>query len=178
VWWRSLDLGRLSTFPSNTVTQILTLPRNPPNPLRLTHHRLHDGNSLVSRPRLRRGHDVSGHVFLLTMSILFLADQITHSLKSTTLWTAVHNLAVTANVVLIAIWVFATYTTALYFHTPFEKLTGFRTLLFFSCLTSVALTCRLKKKIFSPRYCRVRPYPTPFIKSTPDRDCLSARQQG
>ena len=95
-----------------------------------------------ARPRLRRGHDVSGHIFLLTMSTLFLADQITHSLKSTTLWTAVHNLAVTANVVLITIWVFATYTTAIYFHTPFEKLTGFRTLSFFSCLTNTGLTSR------------------------------------
>jgi hypothetical protein len=87
-------------------------------------------NPWSARPRLRRGHDVSGHIFLLTMSVLFLADQITHSLKST-LWTAAHNLAVTANVVLIAIWVLATYTTALYFHTPFEKLTGFRTLISF-----------------------------------------------
>jgi len=94
-----------------------------------------------ARPRLRKGHDVSGHIFLLTMSALFLADQITHSFNSTTLWTAVHNYAVTANVILMAIWVFATYTTAVYFHTPFEKLTGFRTLLFFLCLTlSAALT--------------------------------------
>jgi len=96
-----------------------------------------------ARPRLRKGHDVSGHIFLLTMSVLFLADQVTHSLKSTTLWTAAHNLAVTANVVLITIWVFATYTTAIYFHTPFEKLTGFRTLSLFSCLTSAALRRRL-----------------------------------
>jgi len=78
-----------------------------------------------ARPRLRRGHDVSGHVFLLTTSVLFLADQITPSLAPATPWTAAHNLAVTANVVLIAIWVFATYTTGIYFHTPFEKLTGF-----------------------------------------------------
>ena len=97
--------------------------------------------SWSARPRLRKGHDVSGHIFLLTMSILFLADQITHSLKSAKLWTAVHNLAVTANVVLIAIWTFATYTTAVYFHTPFEKLTGFRAL--FLCLTSAMLTYQL-----------------------------------
>ena len=94
-----------------------------------------------ARPRLREGHDVSGHIFLLTMSILFLADQITHSLTSATLWTGVHNLAVTANVVLIVIWVLATYTTAIYFHTPFEKLTGFRAL-FFLCLTNAVLTSR------------------------------------
>lgn len=98
--------------------------------------------SWSARPRLRKGHDVSGHIFLLTMSVLFLADQITHSFNSTTLWTAVHNYAVTANVILMAIWVFATYTTAVYFHTPFEKLTGFRTSLFLCLTLSAALTPR------------------------------------
>ena len=86
-------------------------------------------NPWSARPRLRKGHDVSGHVFLLTMSVLFLANQITHSFKST-LWTAARNLAVTVNVFLIAIWMFATGTTALYFHTPLEKFTGFRVLIF------------------------------------------------
>ena len=77
-----------------------------------------------ARPRLREGHDVSGHVFLLTMSILFLVDQITHSFKSA-FWTATHGLAVAANVILIVVWMLATLTTALYFHSPFEKFTGF-----------------------------------------------------
>lgn len=86
-------------------------------------------NSWSALPRLRKGHDVSGHVFLLTTSILFLVDQITHSFKFT-LWTAAHNLAVTVNVLLIAIWMLATGTTALYFHTPFEKFTGFRAFIF------------------------------------------------
>ena len=113
-----------------------------------------------ARPRLRRGHDVSGHIFLLTMSILFLTDQITHSLRHGALWTTAHNLAVTANAILIGIWVFATYTTAVYFHTPFEKLTGFRTF-FFPCLTSTALT---RRSLPSPRYCCVRSYPDPLIK--------------
>jgi len=115
-----------------------------------------------ARPRLRRGHDVSGHIFLLTMSILFLTDQITHSLRHGALWTAAHNLAVTANTVLIGIWVFATYTTAIYFHTPFEKLTGFRTF-FFPCLTGTALT---RRSIPSSRCCCVRSYPNPLIKPT------------
>ena len=81
-------------------------------------------NPWSARPRLRKGHDVSGHVFLLTVSVLFLVDQITHSFKFT-FWTAAHNLAVTVNVLLIAVWMLATGTTALYFHTPFEKVTGF-----------------------------------------------------
>jgi hypothetical protein len=128
-----------------------------------------------ARPRLRKGHDVSGHVFLLTMSILFLVDQIAHSFKFTTLWTAVHNLAVTANVVLIAIWVFATYTTAVYFHTPFEKLTGFRTLLLILRLTSAALTPRSSS---SPRYCCVWSCPNRFIQFISDGDGPGAGQEG
>ena len=123
-----------------------------------------------ARPRLRKGHDVSGHVFLLTMSVLFLADQITHSLKSTTLWTAVHNSAVTANAILIAIWVFATYTTAIYFHTPFEKLTGFRAF-FFSCLTGAPLMPRSSSSL---RYCCLWPNPSPSIKFISDGDGFSA----
>ncbi|KAG6833562.1 hypothetical protein H0H87_005213 [Tephrocybe sp. NHM501043] len=75
-------------------------------------------------PRLRRGHDVSGHIFLLTMAILFLTDQVRYSLRLTHRRT-LHTIAVAANVILIAIWFLATYTTCLYFHEPFEKITGF-----------------------------------------------------
>jgi hypothetical protein len=85
---------------------------------------LTSANPWSARPRLRMGHDVSGHVFLLTASILFLVDQMAHSFKSA-LWTAQHHLAVAVNMLLITIWIFATGTTALYFHTPFEKFTGF-----------------------------------------------------
>ena len=128
-----------------------------------------------ARPRLRRGHDVSGHIFLLTMSVLFLADQIALSLRSTALWTAAHNLAVTANGVLIAIWVFATYTTAIYFHTPFEKLTGFCTLFLFSHLPSGVLT---RCSFPSPRYRCVRPHPDPLIKSASDCGSPDTGRQG
>ncbi|KAF8420958.1 inositol phospholipid synthesis and fat-storage-inducing TM-domain-containing protein [Boletus edulis BED1] len=75
-------------------------------------------------PRLRRGHDVSGHVFLLTMSILFLAAQLTPSLRAAR-WPPMHTWAVMATVGLLAIWLFALGTTSVYFHTPLEKLTGY-----------------------------------------------------
>jgi hypothetical protein len=126
-----------------------------------------------ARPRLRRGHDVSGHIFLLATSVLFLADQITPSLRSASLWTAAHNLAVTANVVLIAIWVFATYTTAIYFHTPFEKFTGFREWLFL-CLAGTVLTRRFSS---SPRHCCVRPYPVILVEFASDRNGPDTGQQ-
>lgn len=75
-------------------------------------------------PRLKKGHDVSGHVFLLTMSALFLVDQLRMSLRAKT-WSIAHACAVAFNVVLVAIWLFAMYTTSVYFHSPFEKFTGY-----------------------------------------------------
>ncbi|KAF5354931.1 hypothetical protein D9756_005401 [Leucocoprinus leucothites] len=80
-----------------------------------------DWNAL---PRLHRGHDVSGHVFLLTMSILFLADQLRAS-QGFVPWSMLHRVAIFANVALVGIWFLASYTTAVYFHSPLEKLTGY-----------------------------------------------------
>ncbi|THH16250.1 hypothetical protein EW146_g4364 [Bondarzewia mesenterica] len=76
-------------------------------------------------PRLRRGHDVSGHVFLLTLSILFLADQLRSSFRARTSWSHTHLYAVISNFSLIALWLFASWVTSLYFHSPMEKVTGF-----------------------------------------------------
>lgn len=79
-------------------------------------------------PRLRKGHDISGHTFLLTMASLFLADQLRYSLN-TPRRSVLHTAVMTANFALIGVWLFAMYTTCLYFHSPLEKVTGFRTLL-------------------------------------------------
>jgi hypothetical protein len=84
-------------------------------------------------PRLRRGHDVSGHLFLLTMSVLFLTEQVSYSfrrLQATggrpdTAWSQPHKWAIVATLAIITLEFFATYTTSVYFHTPFEKFTGF-----------------------------------------------------
>ena len=92
-------------------------------------------NSWSSIPRLRRGHDVSGHLFLLTMSTLFLAEQVSYSFRRLQAaggrpedaWSQLHKGAVVGTLAVIALEFFATYTTAVYFHTPLEKFTGFRT---------------------------------------------------
>jgi hypothetical protein len=77
-------------------------------------------------PRLRRGHDVSGHVFLLTMSLLFLCDQLKHSYRAgAERWSVYHKVAVAFNLALVGVWMFAIYTTSVYFHTPQEKFTGY-----------------------------------------------------
>ncbi|KDQ57778.1 hypothetical protein JAAARDRAFT_69860 [Jaapia argillacea MUCL 33604] len=94
------------------------------------------------KARLRRGHDVSGHVFLLVMATLFLADQVRTSWrrvdgvrgvggrsgKGSTgggKWSKAHTWAVGVNIGLIGLWLFASWTTSVYFHSPMEKLTGF-----------------------------------------------------
>jgi len=76
-------------------------------------------------PRLRKGHDVSGHVFILTMSALFLFDQLRPSFRvAHDQWSPLHRWAIVTNIVVIGICLFAIGTTAVYFHTPFEKFTG------------------------------------------------------
>lgn len=83
-------------------------------------------------PRLRRGHDVSGHVFLLTLSTLFLADQVRASFRARTAWSQAHLLGVVFSVSLIMLWLFANWTTSVYYHSPVEKASGFRAC--FSCI--------------------------------------------
>ncbi|KAF5370774.1 hypothetical protein D9758_001954 [Tetrapyrgos nigripes] len=75
-------------------------------------------------PRLRKGHDVSGHIFLLTMSVLFIADQLRPSLRLRD-WSAFHKWAMVNATAMIGVWCFSAYTTSLYFHSPFEKVTGY-----------------------------------------------------
>ncbi|KAI9442755.1 hypothetical protein H4582DRAFT_1308753 [Lactarius indigo] len=70
-------------------------------------------------PRLRRGHDVSGHVFLLTLAVLFLADQLRQTRK------VAHVYARTAVGGLLVLWVFSLWVTSVYFHSPSEKISGF-----------------------------------------------------
>ena len=75
---------------------------------------------------MMRGHDVSGHVFLVTMSLLFLADMVRPSLSIPKgKLPAAHFYALLGTGMLMLVWMLALFTTSLYFHTPFEKLTGY-----------------------------------------------------
>jgi len=95
-----------------------------------THPQLFTSQSFVPAPdwhgipRLKKGHDVSGHIFLLTMSTLFLADQLRPSIRAQSMSTF-HAVAFLANSALILVWLFSIYTTGLYFHSPSEKITGY-----------------------------------------------------
>ncbi|EPQ57333.1 hypothetical protein GLOTRDRAFT_120554 [Gloeophyllum trabeum ATCC 11539] len=85
-----------------------------------------DTQEWQARPRLRRGHDVSGHLFLLVMSTLFLADQLRASFRPGVVrWSKAHQWSVAGTSALLALWLFASYTTSVYFHTPLEKITGY-----------------------------------------------------
>ncbi|TFK54097.1 hypothetical protein OE88DRAFT_1695242 [Heliocybe sulcata] len=85
-----------------------------------------EAGDLNMKPRLRRGHDVSGHVFLLVMSTLFLVDQLRASFRPGIMrWSDPHKYAMAFSTTLLAVWLFASYTTSVYFHTPFEKFTGY-----------------------------------------------------
>ncbi|TBU42848.1 Fat storage-inducing transmembrane protein [Dichomitus squalens] len=79
-------------------------------------------------PRLRKGHDVSGHIFLLTLAVLFLVDQLRWSFASlpgARAWPSSHSAAVAYTSVVVAASLFSIYTTSVYFHTPLEKFTGY-----------------------------------------------------
>ncbi|KAJ4483263.1 inositol phospholipid synthesis and fat-storage-inducing TM-domain-containing protein [Lentinula aciculospora] len=118
----SLPSGNLITVPTNyCLARSTVTPTSHPD-IFTSSLVLPEGWSGI--PRLRRGHDVSGHVFLLTMSILFLTDQLAISLhyRPSSLW---HKAVIAANVALICVWLFASTTTSVYFHSPFEKITGY-----------------------------------------------------
>ncbi|EJU03962.1 hypothetical protein DACRYDRAFT_63532 [Dacryopinax primogenitus] len=83
-------------------------------------------------PRLRKGHDVSGHIFLLTLAVLFLVDEValswgliwfarTRGVKPT--WT--HLWATVLVSALLVLWGWMVLITSVYFHTPEEKFSGF-----------------------------------------------------
>ncbi|KAI0829739.1 inositol phospholipid synthesis and fat-storage-inducing TM-domain-containing protein [Trametes gibbosa] len=78
-------------------------------------------------PRLRKGHDVSGHIFLLTLSTLFLVDQLRQSFTPSpnAQWSPLHRRSIAFGGVVTLLSVFAIYTTSVYFHTPLEKFTGY-----------------------------------------------------
>ena len=91
-------------------------------------------------PRLYHGHDISGHLFLLTLSILFLVDEVgpsvpfifpsvvpPHSSSGAPVSpnaTPLHLNIVRATLVLIGLWYWMALTTSVYFHTVPEKISG------------------------------------------------------
>jgi hypothetical protein len=92
-------------------------------------------------PRLRRGHDVSGHVFLLTLAVLFLADQLRQTR------TVAHVYARAAVGALAALWVFSLWVTSVYFHSPSEKISGFCMSSLFPLSSLISLSCSYRSRV-------------------------------
>jgi len=74
-------------------------------------------------PRLYKGHDVSGHTFLLTLSVLFLVDTLVRARRGRVEGAAL--VAQTAGWLLVVLWLVMLGATAVYFHTWQEKASGF-----------------------------------------------------
>ncbi|CED84051.1 Inositol phospholipid synthesis protein, Scs3p [Phaffia rhodozyma] len=81
------------------------------------------------RPHWSGGHDISGHVFLLTMSSMLILDLVWPGFKRIIDGKAQgmelgEKLATGFGMGVIALWTFILSKTALYFHTVLEKTTG------------------------------------------------------
>ena len=113
-----------------------------------------------TRPRYLKGHDVSGHVFLLTLSVLFLADQLKPSImmyanqRMATYVPGAHRLATYATFALSALWVWMVFTTGVYWHTPIEKVSGFGELHFYICILSNQYPQQLDWEVISSPGCQ------------------------
>ncbi|KZO90735.1 hypothetical protein CALVIDRAFT_489991 [Calocera viscosa TUFC12733] len=83
-------------------------------------------------PRIRKGHDVSGHIFLLTLAVLFLVDEV--ALSWGLIWfakkrgvqpTTAHLWVTVGVTVLVGLWGWMVLMTSVYFHSPEEKFSGY-----------------------------------------------------
>ncbi|WVR09678.1 hypothetical protein IAU60_006753 [Kwoniella sp. DSM 27419] len=94
----------------------------------------HESLQALPRPRWHRGFDISGHAFLLTLSIMVLGRELVETWRR---WATVnverqdqgwlrtvHRVSGVAATCLMGIWAFMLFMTAIYFHAPPEKLSG------------------------------------------------------
>nr|ODN92175.1 hypothetical protein L204_05267 [Cryptococcus depauperatus CBS 7855] len=96
----------------------------------------HESLRPLSRPRWHRGFDISGHSFLLTLSIMLLGRELIsswrvwvlsgriHQSRKLDYCTRLHTLAGIVGTILIGVWMWMIVMTGVYFHNPPEKLAG------------------------------------------------------
>ncbi|WRT69958.1 uncharacterized protein IL334_006949 [Kwoniella shivajii] len=125
----------------------------------------HDPLHALPRPRWHRGFDISGHAFLLTLSIMVLGRELAETWKSwavkpgkinRTLFrdtgsinTAHWWISVSATV-LVGIWAWMILMTGIYFHNPPEKLSGIVLGLSTSYLINVLIPPPSSQSAFNP----------------------------
>lgn len=87
----------------------------------------------LPNPRWHKGFDISGHAFLLTLSTLVLARELTPSWRGERSGSVgraggwgkwVHVLATWGGTALVGLWVWMVGMTGVWFHNPPEKLSG------------------------------------------------------
>lgn len=81
----------------------------------------------TGQPKIFKGHDVSGHIFLLSFAALFLHDQLVPAwrlLATNRPTSPLYKTAVGVTSILLSLWILMCLTTSVYWHVPFEKLTG------------------------------------------------------
>ncbi|OCF44542.1 hypothetical protein I317_01614 [Kwoniella heveanensis CBS 569] len=107
----------------------------------------------LPRPRWHRGFDISGHAFLLTLSVMVLARELIETWRR---WAAssikprrrvvhvdrgwlgvLHHCSGIAGTALVAVWAWMILMTAIYFHNPPEKQSGLVLGLFTAYLINV-----------------------------------------
>jgi len=102
----------------------------------------------LPNPRWHRGFDISGHAFLLTMSTLVLARELTPSWQGENTrirpvgraggagkW--VHGTATVLGTALVGLWIWMVGMTAVWFHNPPEKVSGLGESAMFSFLLNL-----------------------------------------
>ncbi|WVQ94971.1 hypothetical protein IAU59_002062 [Kwoniella sp. CBS 9459] len=108
----------------------------------------------LPRPRWHRGFDISGHAFLLTLSVMVLARELVETWRR---WAAsavkrrkvmrlhrgwlgiLHQWSGVAATGLVVVWAWMILMTAVYFHNPPEKLSGLLLGLFTSYLINLVI---------------------------------------
>lgn len=139
-----------STDPQSPVENLYCRSRTPLSSA--THPALFSSNSAASlkssksiRAMWKGGHDISGHTFIMVLSSLLLLEDLAPYLAillgrsslgrflfpkpaplgaARTTWTTQASLAVAATLGLVGLWSWMLLNTAIYFHTPQEKVTG------------------------------------------------------
>ncbi|WWC91993.1 uncharacterized protein L201_006947 [Kwoniella dendrophila CBS 6074] len=122
---------------ANTFPELFSLIPDLSSTLKATSN--HESLQALPRPRWHKGFDISGHSFLLTLSVLVLGRELSQTWKS---WAAssvirrrsikqdqgiqsiTHKWSGVAATGLVAIWCWMILMTAVYFHNPPEKLSG------------------------------------------------------
>ncbi|WVQ83729.1 hypothetical protein IAT38_005873 [Cryptococcus sp. DSM 104549] len=131
----------------------------------------HESLQALSRPRWHKGFDISGHSFLLALSVMVLGRELESSWRA---WArrraggqgavgasgqngVVHEVVAAAGTALVAIFSWMILMTAVYFHNPPEKLAGLALGLGTAWAINILVPSSPPASPFNPRTTPTRP---------------------